>query len=652
MSDGVMYVEILPSTKGIGRAVEKGVGGQLKGVEKSSDSFLSRVGKGVKRVGLGVAALAGTVAAIAVKGGITRALNIEDAQAKLKGLGHDTKSVETIMENALAAVKGTAFGLDAAATTAASAVAAGIKPGQQLERYLRLTADAATIAGVSMEEMGSIINKVTAKGVVQMEDMNRLTDRGVPILQMLAKEYGVSAEEMSKMVSRGEVDAARFRKALEDNVGGAALESGNTTRGAFKNMMAALSRLGLVFVEDGLGGAKTFFNEVTVILDGLADRFRPVVARIRDAFGEAFDPTGIGDKFLSGFDRMVEAIQSGPIPQLLQALQPVLPVLSQVAVLVGGALGKAFKEVAEALAPQLPEIAQALADAVVELAPALADLLVALLPIIPPLAELISAVAPLAAALVELLVPAISGAIEKLKPFIQWTAVVYDLIGGGDFTAAMVSFASIFPNVAATITQFGDRVRAIFESVVSTVMGFVINVQNAMETARTAVVLAWTAIVTAISSKVEQAVSFVRQLPSKVMSAVAALPSLLTGVGKQMIQGLINGVKSMVTRAVQAVKDVGGQMLDGVKSFLGIKSPSRVFRDEVGKMVGLGLLEGVDDRSIRGRIESSVSHMVSVPNVAPVGAASVVQNNEIHVADRDPRVLWRQLGRELQGVMA
>lgn len=56
------------------------------------------------------------------------------------------------------------FILDAAATTAAAAVASGIKPGQELEKYLRLTADAATIAGVSMEEMGSIINKVQAKG--------------------------------------------------------------------------------------------------------------------------------------------------------------------------------------------------------------------------------------------------------------------------------------------------------------------------------------------------------------------------------------------------------------------------------------------------------------------------------------------------------
>src|SRR5690606_11812549 len=143
------------------------------------------------------------VAGLAAKGGIYRALNIEDAQAKLKGLGHDVGSVEAIMTDALAAVKGTAFGLDSAATIAASAVAAGIEPGKELEQYLRLTADAATIAGISMEEMGSIMNKVNANGRAMTENLNQLQDRGIPILQWLAEEYGVTTEAMSKMVSDG-----------------------------------------------------------------------------------------------------------------------------------------------------------------------------------------------------------------------------------------------------------------------------------------------------------------------------------------------------------------------------------------------------------------------------------------------------------------
>ena len=123
-----------------------GLGSKLGGMAKT----------GVAAVG----AIGAAIAGIAAKKGISRALAIEDAQAKLRALGADVETVTQVSKDALAAVKGTAFGLDAAATTAASALAAQIKPGKDLQRYLGLVADTAQIAGTSMEEMGSIFGKV------------------------------------------------------------------------------------------------------------------------------------------------------------------------------------------------------------------------------------------------------------------------------------------------------------------------------------------------------------------------------------------------------------------------------------------------------------------------------------------------------------
>src|SRR5690606_31225392 len=138
---------------------------------KTGKTAGSRLGKGLGaglKVATGaVAGIAAIVGGIALKGGISRALNIEDAQAKLQGLGHDGKSIETIMDSALSSVKGTAFGLGDAATVAASTVAAGIKPGEDLTRTLKLVADASTIAGTSMSDMGLIFNKVAGTGKIQ-----------------------------------------------------------------------------------------------------------------------------------------------------------------------------------------------------------------------------------------------------------------------------------------------------------------------------------------------------------------------------------------------------------------------------------------------------------------------------------------------------
>ncbi len=619
MSDGVLYVEILPSTKGIGKAVEGDLNKQFQNAEKTGEGFFSKVGTWAKRGAIAVGGMVAAVGALAVGGGISRALNIEDAQAKLKGLGHDTQSVEAIMKDALASVKGTAFGLDAAATTAAAAVASGIKPGQELERYLKLTADAATIAGVSMEEMGSIMNKVQAKGKAQMEDLNRLTERGIPIMQMLADEYGVTAEEMSKMVSRGEVDSERFRAALEKNLGGAALESGNTTRGAFANMMAALSRLGLVFVEDGVAGARTFFNEVTVILDGLAERFRPWVAAVKESFGDAFNPEGFGDRFLDGFDKLVAAISSGPIPQIVAALQPILPVILEVAQAIGGALGDAFREVGEALTPILPEIAQTLADAVVQLAPSLADLLVAVLPLVPSLVELLAALIPIATSIVSFLLPALQWLVELVAGNWEMISRFFDLLSGDTSIAGFtVSLFSIGGPIGAVIGWLSG--------LMDTFRNWAMNIGFAVGTA----------------------VNYMSTLPSRILSAVASLPGLLVGVGRDMIQGLINGVSSMVANAVAAVKNVGGQMLAGVKATLGIHSPSRVFRDQVGKMVGLGLLEGIEDQAIRGRIDSAVNHLVEIPGGMSTGGVTVYQDNTFNAAETDDRLLMIRAGRYLK----
>src|SRR5690554_5327994 len=141
---GPAYVTLLPSARGFGRKVEREMGGVWDRAEaKGSSAFQNLFGKAVTWASAASVAVA---AYFSIKkifgGGLDRLLNIEDAQAKLRGLGHDADAVSRIMTDALAAVKGTAYGLDTAATVAATAVAAGVKPGMELEKYLRLTADA------------------------------------------------------------------------------------------------------------------------------------------------------------------------------------------------------------------------------------------------------------------------------------------------------------------------------------------------------------------------------------------------------------------------------------------------------------------------------------------------------------------------------
>ncbi|WP_152353330.1 tape measure protein [Brachybacterium subflavum] len=244
-------------------------------------SAMSAAKTGLKFGGI----VAGAIGAVTIKGGFDRALGIEDAQAKMKGLGYDTKSVSKIMDNALASVEGTSYGLDEAATTASGAVAAGIKPGQQLEGVLKTVANTAAATGSTMDEVGSIFNTVKAVGSAYTGDINMLAQRGIPIWQSLSKTLGKSQDQVRKMATKGEIDFATFEKAAKDASGGVATAMGDTTRGSFANMYAAVKKLGAMFVTGVLPLAKTTFQGIQGLLSAVKNKLDPLVQGFFDKFG-------------------------------------------------------------------------------------------------------------------------------------------------------------------------------------------------------------------------------------------------------------------------------------------------------------------------------------------------------------------------------
>ena len=319
------YMPVVPSMRGLKRQLSAtalpaatAVGSQMSTTMSSRISSGLKTGltTGVKVGAAGIGAVLGT----ALVKGFGRLSAIENAEAKLTGLGNSASDTAKIMDNALVAVKGTAFGMDEAATTAASAVAAGVAPGQELEKYLGLVGDAATIAGTDMASMGSIFNKVMTSGKVQGDVFAQLSDSGIPVVQMLAEEMGVSAEQVYEMGSAGEISSEQFLAAM-GSMEGAAKEGGKTTTGAFKNMMAALSRFGAGVLSAIYPAIGPTFNKITDMLDGLEAKVTPWVAGFSEKVGRAMSNldfsswsaftdslSGTGDGFLKEFGPQLSSI--------------------------------------------------------------------------------------------------------------------------------------------------------------------------------------------------------------------------------------------------------------------------------------------------------------------------------------------------------
>lgn len=102
-------------------------------------------------------------------------------------------------------------------------------------------------------------------------------------------------------------------------------------------------------------------------------------------------------------------------------------------------------------------------------------------------------------------------------------------------------------------------------------------------------------------SKIPQIIS------SIVKGLISGIPAIFD-VGKNIVEGLWNGIKSMGSWVSGKVKDFFGGIVGGVKDFLGIHSPSKVFAG-IGGFMAEGLGEGFDDqfKSVKKGIENSMN---------------------------------------------
>ena len=93
------------------------------------------------------------------------------------------------------------------------------------------------------------------------------------------------------------------------------------------------------------------------------------------------------------------------------------------------------------------------------------------------------------------------------------------------------------------------------------------------------------------------AVNIWNSVKSGIVNAIKSLPSRMASIGSDIVKGLWNGIGDMTGWIVGKVRGFGDSVLSGIKKFFGIKSPSTVMANEVGKFLPEGIAEGVEKNS-------------------------------------------------------
>ena len=102
-------------------------------------------------------------------------------------------------------------------------------------------------------------------------------------------------------------------------------------------------------------------------------------------------------------------------------------------------------------------------------------------------------------------------------------------------------------------------------------------------------VSSWGAIKTAFGAGVD----WIKTKFGAIMTWFQSLPAKFTEFGKNMIQGLINGIGSMVSAVVDKAKSIASSVTNAVKNAFQINSPSRLF-EQFGAYNMQGLANGMD----------------------------------------------------------
>lgn len=127
-----------------------------------------------------------------------------------------------------------------------------------------------------------------------------------------------------------------------------------------------------------------------------------------------------------------------------------------------------------------------------------------------------------------------------------------------------------------------------------------------------------------------------KNMVDNIINAVRNLPSQMASIGKNIVEGVWNGITGMGSWLASKVSSFFSGIVDGAKKALGIHSPSRVFRDQVGKYMAQGVGVGFEDetknvqKSMEGDFEYLVAKMsATVDYETAMTTARVVAHNNV-----------------------
>lgn len=550
--------------------------------------------------------------------------------------GLDTSTIDQLTASTQKYADETVYDLSDIRNTTAQLAANGV------DNYANLAEAAGNLNAVAggnadtFRSVGMVLTQTAGAGKLTTENWNQLAD-AIPgasgKLQEAMKKNGAYTGDFRDAMAKGEISAEEFNQAIMDlGLTDAAKEAATSTQtieGAMGNLEASVVNVGVQILDSFKGPATQGISMLADGISGLPQTFKSMTSSMMPALQK------IGSVFQSSFAPVGQVVTS----QLLPALKPFMQACQNLGTAIMPVLNAAFQTftpVLGSLVTKLAEVGTVIMSTVT--------------PVINNLAAVFQAVLPMLQTLFTSWATEIQGVIDAVFPYIQTViSTVMNVINSIITTVMAVvkgDWDGVWTGIGNVVSTTWNGIKAIVSAsanalsgIISTVSGSINTVWSGLwNTVKGLASSAWNGIVNTARNGVNSVANTVSGIGGKIKGAFSNAGSWLVSAGNNIIQGLINGIRGAIGNAVAAVKGAASSIVNAAKSALGIHSPSRVFRDEVGKMIPAGLGVGVtmNEKLAVQPVQSMVSALL--PRSFMSSVSSTVSSPVVLSDSNGPRV--------------
>lgn len=457
---------------------------------------------------------------------------------------------------------------------------------------------------------------IDALGKVENE-----TERDALAMRM----FGRSAQELNPLIKAGGEELARLSKEAHA-VGAVLSDDALEAAGKFDDTMQTLeaSTKGLVAT---LGVA--VIPAVSEVVNSIVG----VVPKITEAI-KTGDWSGAGEAVAEGL--------KGLLDKLMEALPGLSQIASTIIGSIAGAIAVAIPQVIPPLVGATISLIDTLIGVIIEHGPMLIEAGInALLTLIQ---GLVDALPKLIDAAITIIFTLVDALLESLPDLIPVAIEAIIMLAKGLIDALPKLIEKIPMIIESIVTTLVDNLPLLIDAAIEIIMALVEAIINNLPL----LIEASIKIMVALAAGMIQAIpELLAAVPKIFKSMVDSFKNIKwADIGRDIIMGIVNGVKNAAVNLANSVKDAASNALGKVKSFLGIKSPSTVMRDQVGKMIGLGMAEGITDSTKQvnaalNGLNSQINAGVNVEHKV-AGSGNVIVNVPLSM---DGQVITKSTGR-------